>query len=101
MQTRVRPSALNGTGAVTGKGSALKVTDSNATARVEAEALISFGGFRLAASTAALAQTIRRRAKKMDVAMRAGENSGPLIVIGVDSPITVSANYEMLVGAKL
>jgi hypothetical protein len=65
---RVFVSVLKGTVAVSGNGSPLKVTDSNATALVEVPLLISFGGFGLAASTAMLAQMIRSRAKEVDVA---------------------------------
>jgi hypothetical protein len=64
---RVLVSALKGTVAVNGNGSPLKVPDSKATARVEVPLLINFGGLGLAASTATLAQMIRRIAKAVDV----------------------------------
>jgi hypothetical protein len=66
---RVIVSVLKGTVAVRGKGSPLKITDSKATALVEAVSLINFGGLRFAASAATPPATIIRRAKDVDLTM--------------------------------
>jgi hypothetical protein len=51
MTIRVRVSALKGTEAVSGNGSAFIVTDSKAIARVEADSLNNTGGLLVAALT--------------------------------------------------
>ena len=76
MQMRVLVSVLKGTVAVRGKGSALKIADSKATALVEAVSLINLGGLAFAACAATPPTIINRNAKDMYPAKCLREESG-------------------------
>jgi len=92
MQMRVLVSVLKGTVAVRGKGSALKIADSKATALVEPASLINLGALGLAAWAATTPATIINRSTKDIYAARClREESGELVVIGQALQQRVSA----------
>jgi hypothetical protein len=91
MQMRVLVSVLKGTVAVRGKGSALKIADSKATALVEPASLINLGGLGLAACAATPSTIINRSAKDIYPARCLREESGELVVIGQALQQRVSA----------
>jgi hypothetical protein len=82
MQMRVLVSVLKGTVAVRGKGSALKIADSKATALVEPVSLINLGGLGFAACAATPPPIINRNAKDIYPARCLTGESGELVVIG-------------------